>query len=242
MDLQNNFMKEKNFQRLVLLMLCAVAFFILWQGIKEIQNFQNTFDSSAPVAKSTDTFEIDNLILSKASVNQNGQQRIARYITVADLSYPPSKKKEEKIIRAGNTSTKMMGLMGHPSFLITGNQENFWKSQFYLSFGYHYGGLLLLNILFIILLKTNFRQGKKLFTTQIKYLFSGIFFLLITGYFLGAILYGRMIHFLNENFYLGESLTGGLSTELLGISIAVIFVILLLERAVPMQKEQDLTV
>lgn len=70
----------------------------------------------------------------------------------------------------------------------------------------------------------------------------GLFFLIFAGFIIKAVLYGRMIHFLNNEYYLSESLTGGISQEFVFLSVAFLFIIIFLERAVPLQKEQDLTV
>ena len=69
-----------------------------------------------------------------------------------------------------------------------------------------------------------------------------MFWLIFTGGVIKALLYGRMAHFLNSEYYLGESLTAGISNEYVLLLVVFLWIIVFLERAVPMQKEQELTI
>ncbi|NGP87499.1 DUF2975 domain-containing protein [Fodinibius halophilus] len=241
MDLQSNIIKESNFRWLVLSILALMVLFYIYLGINSIQTFHRVYDNSPPSAQ-TATYEIGDLTLSKTTVVQQDTKRTVRYITTDDLSYTPSQKKTANILQAQTGLTKIMGLSGNPSFLVTEEHESFWKSQFYYQIAFYFGGFLIFALFLIGVTEINFRQEKKLFTKEIKRFFGGIYALFITAFFIKAVLYGRMVHFLNNEYYLGESLTGGVSSSLLSIAVALLFIFLFLERAIKLQKEQDLTI
>jgi len=241
MDWKSNFIKENHFRWLVLGLMGSLVLFTIWAGIKELQTFQSVWDDSFPAEKQTNSYEIGNLTLTKTSIDTSGQSQTVRYVTVKDLHYTPSKEQRTNVLKTNKGLTKIMGLMGHPSFLIN-NDEGFWKSQFYLEWGFRFGGWLIIGSLLIVITEINFRQNKKLFTKEIKQLFFGMFWLIFTGGLIKALLYGRMIHFLNNEYYLGKSLTGGISNEFVWLSVIFLWIILIFERTIPMQKEQDLTI
>jgi hypothetical protein len=241
MDWQSNFMKENHFRWLVLGLMSWLVLFLIWGGISELQSFHSVFDDSPQANEKINSFDIGDLALTKTSINTNGESKNVRYVTVKDLNYNPSHKEGSDILKENNGNTIMMGLMGHPSFLVKADKE-FWKSQFYLEWGFRFGGWLILIIFLIVITEVNFQQNKKLFTTKIKRLFSGLFFLIFAGFIIKAVLYGRMILFLNNNYYLGEPLTGGVSNEYVFLLAVFLWIIVFFERAVPMQKEQDLTI
>lgn len=241
MDWQSDIIKEKNFRRLVFLIMSSFTVLIVWAGISELQDFNTVWNNSVPANGQKSTTEIGNLRLTKMAIEKEGKQHTVHYITVQDLTYGPNLKKAENIISNRQARTKIMGLKGHPSFLA-GKDEGFWKSQFYLQLAFAFGGWLAISIFFIVVTGINFKQQKKLFTETIKKLFTSLFFLIFAGFIAKAVLYGRIIHFLNNNYYLGESLTGGISLAMVWVMAALFFIIIFLERAVPMQKEQDLTI
>lgn len=157
MDLQSNFMRERNFRRLVLGILSLLTLFIIWAGIQELQTLHSVFDESIAAGDPESSVEIGNLKLSKTSLTRDNQPQTVRYVTVKDLTCTPSEEEKSKILRANNGLTKMMGLMGHPSFLI-GEDEGFWESQFYFEFAFHFGGWLVISIFFIVITVINLRQ------------------------------------------------------------------------------------
>jgi hypothetical protein len=241
MDWQSNFMKEHTFRWLVLGLMGSFVLFTIGAGISQLQSIHSVFEDSLPAGQQTASIEIGGLTLTKASIDTSEQSQTVQYVTVKDLNYTPSKEERTKILKSNRGLTRMTGLMGHPSFLV--NKDNqFWKSQFYLEWGFQFGGLLVLGVLLIVITEINFRQNKKLFTKEIKRLFFGLFFLIFTGLVIEAVLYGRVMHFLNNQYYLGESLTGGISTEYVFLLAVFFWIITFFERAVPMQQEQDLTV
>lgn len=175
MDWKSNFMKENTFRWLVRGLMGLFVLFTIWAGITELQTFQSVWNESPPAGNQTSLFEIGNLTLTKTSLDTSVQSQTVRYVTVKDLHFTPSQKERATILKTNPGISKIMGLMGHPSFLID-KDEGFWKSQFYLEWGFRLGGWLVLGILFIVITKINFRQNKKLFTNKIKRLFFGLFF------------------------------------------------------------------
>ncbi|MDZ7808436.1 MAG: hypothetical protein U5K71_15190 [Gracilimonas sp.] len=178
--------------------------------------------------------------LSFTKVNLDGTTYT--YISVTDLSYRPLNYKSTEILSMASENTKILGLLSHPSFLVKEADLPFWKSQFQLIIGFTVFGWLILIGFLIGMAITITRQQQKLFTREIYHWVLGLYFLIFAGFLAHPILYGRMIHFLNTEFYFGEPLTSGISVEpVLGLGI-LLFLIIFLEKAIPMQNEQDLTV
>jgi len=120
--------------------------------------------------------------------------------------------------------------------------RSFWKSQYILNILLYAGSIIGFMIIGLFFVEYQFKQQQKLFTKEIKLLVAGLCFGTYLIFFLNIILYGRMISFLNSEFYLGESLVGGIENGLLLLGLTLTFLLVFLERAIPIQREQDLTV
>lgn len=242
MDMEKNF--ESQNMRIFLWIVCIPAIAIMiWSIFASISDFNELLDHSAPpVAKIVNDFEINNLKLTKTTITEAEAEKTVVYVTTKELSYLASKADQNKIISPNFGFTKMTGLESYPSFLITKKHEGFWKFQFYLEIIFKYGGLIFLFLILFIYSEINFKQERKLFTKEIKWVFAGLCFAFLGAYFIELLLYGRMIYFLNTEFYLGESLVGGGSQYLLNLGIVFLFLIIFIEKAIPIQEEQDLTI
>ncbi|WP_185957252.1 hypothetical protein [Gracilimonas mengyeensis] len=215
-----------------------LALFMIWTGVHEIRQFHSVLQEAPAEVESQNTFEVGPLMLTKTSAGDD----LYRYVTVTDLKHTPSPTKADEMLTTANSDRKVLGLVSSPSFKLSKEHLGFWKSQFYLELGLRVGGWLMILLFFIGMTITNFRQKKKLFTPAIYRWFLGLYFFTFAGFLAKAILYGRLMYFLNHEFYLQESLTAGISTNMaLGLAL-FFFLILFLQKAIPMQKEQDLTV
>lgn len=216
---------------------------MIWGIFTSIEEFNLMMDkSSAPVEYIENRFEIGNLKLTKTQVDLTGDSKIVLYVTSKDLQYTASNSKQQEIISSNFGFTKMTGLESFGSFLVSEENESFWISQFYLEIIFRYRGLTLIFTLLFFYAEVNIRQGKKLFTKEIKWFLLALYGLVFFAYLIKAFLYGRMILFLNRNYSIGESVVGGLSQELFWLLIPLLFLIIFIEKAIPIQQEQDLTV
>jgi len=238
MDLQKDLIPKKHFQKLLVGFMCFTAIFIIWSGIDELNSFHSVFDADEVKAGETLNYTMEPLSFTK--VNLDGTTYT--YISVTDLSYRPLNHKATEILSSALENTKALGLLSHPSFLVKEADLPFWKSQFQLTIGLTVFGWVIFIGFLIGMSITITRQQQKLFTREIYHWVLGLYFLIFAGFLVHPILYGRMIHFLNTEFYLGEPLTSGISPEpMLGLGV-LLFLVIFLEKAVPMQNEQDLTV
>lgn len=241
--LTKDFIPQPLFQKMFIWVTVLLLFFILYNGFQEVSSFHHLFaDDDGFSESTTDDFEIGFLTLSRVNHQQGNSSASSRIVTVTGLTHrAPHHVMSEEIEHAGSVGT-LPGIFSHPSYLITTANEAFWKQQFYFLLLFYFGGFVLIGCLFILIAYDLYRQKQKIFTKKMQNIFYGLFALFMGGYYLHAIIYGRMIHYLNTNHVLGESLTAGISQEMLTISIFLILIIVLFERAIPIQSEQDLTV
>lgn len=238
MDLQKDIIPKDHFQKLLIAFMCLLPVFIIWAGIEELNEFNSVFNANEVKAGETINYTMDPLSITKSNLTDSTYT----YVSVTDLSYRPPNSNTTEILNSAQKNTKMLGLLSHPSFIVKKSDLSFWRSQFYLQIGLNILGPLILIGFLLGMTITIFKQQQKLFTKEIYRWVLGLYFLIFAGFLAHPILYGRMIHFLNTEFYLGEKLTSGISPEpLIGLGI-LFFVIVFLQRAIPMQNEQDLTV
>lgn len=238
MDLTKDIIPQKYFYGLLFAFLGFSMIGIIWLGFTEVETFDQLFDASEVDAGETIVYSIGPLTLSKTNVDDT----LYTYVSVSDLSYTPSPSKKADILSSSLANTKMLGLYSHPSFMINAEERSFWRSQFYLHMGFTFGSLFIFMAFILGFSIINIKQKQKLFTKEVYRWVYGFYFMIIAGFIIYPIIYGRMIYFLNAEFYLGETLTSGIADEPLFALGILIFLIIFLQKAIPMQKDQDLTV
>ena len=238
MDLQKDIIPKEKFQKMMVFILCLFPIIFIWTGIKELTDINTIFQADDIEAGEVVTYTLEPLHLTKIHLDGT----VYTYVSVTDLSYRPPNSKATDILSSAPEYTKVLGLLSHPSFMVKASHLDFWKAQFYLQIALKFLGWILFVGFLIGISITNIKQQQKLFTREIYRWVLGLYFLIFAGFIAYPILYGRMIHFLNTEYNLGEPLTSGIATKpLLGLGI-LFFVIIFLQRAIPIQNEQDLTV
>lgn len=239
--LEGDFIPKSVFQTIVLGFLEFAMILIAYNGYQKYQAINGFFESEVSDNQQS-VYEIGYLNVTKVNYSANYDQRSRFYVTITGLSYPINDFEKISEDQLEANGILMPGLVSHPSFMVTDENKSFWKSQFNWVLAYHAGGYLLLCLLIFAATLLRFRQGQKLFTKELKYAVYAFFGLIMAGYFLYAVIFGRMIYFLNQSTRLNESLTAGISPELLNVAVVILILIVLVEQAIPIQNEQDLTV
>lgn len=235
--------EDRNMKAVIRFLVVLTVLGVTWAIYSSTSAFNNIMDISIPPVDGIENkFEIGNLKLTKASIPLGNSKKTVVYVTTKELTYLASTPEQIQTISTNYGFSKMTGLESYLSFVVLDKHKAFWSSQFYLEILFKYVGLTVFMGLLFLFVEINFRQGKKLFTKEVKWIIYGLIFSIYGAYFLGAFLYGRMIHFLNKEFYLVESLTGGLSQELLILATVLLFLIIFVEKGIPIQNDQDLTV
>jgi len=229
------------FQKLFIGFISLTVLLIIYNGYNEFQNFLSVFNEFTIEEKQRVTYEIGYLQITKINEVKANGQKSNRFVTIKGLSYPASTNEQLREI-GGSDNRFITGLVSHPSFKVTDTNESFWKSQFYWLIFLYGAGTSIASLLFAGLAVLMVKQKERLFTKEIKHGIHAFFWLIMGGFILKGILFGRMIHFLNNNYGLGEKLTAGISNELLTLATAILILIVFIERAIPIQEEQDLTV
>jgi len=229
------------FKKMFIGFLSLTVLLIMYNGYNEVQNFLSVFDEFTIEEQQRVTYEIGYLQITKINEGTANGQKSNRFVTIKGLSYPATT--NEQLREIGESGNRLIpALVSHPSFIVTDRNEPFWKSQFYWLLFLYGAGPVIAGVLFAGLAVLMVKQKERLFTKEIKYGIHAFFWLIMGGFFLNGILFGWMIHFLNNNYGLGERLTAGISNELLTLATAILFLIVFIERAIPIQEEQDLTV
>ncbi len=241
MEAQNNFTVRN--MRIFARVLSIPAFIaLIWAIFVNLNEFNSLLDTSIqPDAGIIIDYEIGHLKLNKVKASTDTEEAYV-YVTYKGISYLAPQENQTEELSTNFGFTKMTGLESYPSFLVIEKHKAFWKSQFYLEILFRYAGFAVIFITMLVFSELNFKQNNKLFTKEVKWGLGGFMFVIYGAYFGGYFLYGRMILFLNKEFYLGESIVGGGSQELLFMGTILLFLFIVFERAIPIQKEQDLTV
>lgn len=238
MDIKKDLIPTNKFNLLLKIALALFIILMSWFSYTEYLTFNDFLKNDGNEL----TYEFDNLIFNIDSVQKGSQKEMIRLVTLKELSYPASEQEQSEILSRNVGLTKIMGLQSHPSFIIRDEHTQFWRSQYILlnvlKFG-AYIGFLIFSFLFAGI---NIQQKRKFFTSEIRNLVYWLGFGVFAYFLLELILYGRMILFLNKEFYLGEHIVGGDSEELVWLGLVLIIVVIFIEKAIPMQQEQDLTV
>ena len=238
MDLTKDIIPRIWFYRLMKLFASTSIIYFIWQATSTVDEYNAFFDDESTVER----FEFDELTFQRETILRGEEEQLVRYITVSNLSYEPEDEIRQEILQSNFGYTKITGLQSAPSFIIRKEQRSFWQKFMYQKIFLFFGGLAAFMGMVIVWVDLNYKQEAKLFTKEIKYLIYGTFFGVYAFTFIDAFMYGRMIHFLNKEFYLGESLIGGAFTEMTFIGAALLILVIAIEKAIPIQQEQDLTV
>lgn len=217
--------------------------FMIWSTFLNINDFNEMLDTSnTPNENIVNDFEIGDLTLTKTVIPTAKAEKTVAYVTAKKLTYLASKSEQTKTISTNYGLSMMTGLESYPSFLITEKHNDFWKSQFYFKIIFKNIGFALFFLIGLIFSEINIRQNRKLFTREIKWLFFALLLLVFIAQIVDVLIYGRMIVFLNREFYLGESLIGGFTQEFNWLIGALLFLIIFIEKGIPILEEQELTV
>lgn len=238
MDLQKDIIPQEHFQKLMIAIMFVFPILIAWNGVNELKEFNSVFNANEIKAGETLNYTMEPLSITKINLDDT----IYTYVSVTDLTYQPSNSKAKEILSSVPGYSKILGLLSHPSFLVKKSDLTFWRSQFHLLIGLNVFGWFILISFLIGISITNIKQEQKLFTKELYRWALALYFLIFAGFLAHPILYGRMIHFLNTEFYLGEKLTSGISPEPLLVLGILFFVIIFLQKGIPIQNDQDLTV
>lgn len=238
MDLKKDIIPRIWFYRLMKLFASACIVYFIWQATSTVDDYNAFFEDESTVER----FEFDGLSFHRQTISRGEEEQLVRYVTVSDLSYEAAEQVRQSILESNFGDTKMIGLQSAPSFLIRKEQRAFWQQFIYQKIFLFFGGLAALMGLLIVWADLNFKQESKLFTKEVKYLIYITFFGMYAFTFIDSFMFGKMIHFLNKEFYLGESLIGGSITEMTFIGAALLILVIAIEKAIPIQQEQELTV
>ena len=238
MDLKKDIIPRIWFYRLIKLIASGGIIYLIWSATTTVDEYNTFFEDESTVER----FEFDGLSFHRQTILRGEEEELVRYVTVSDLSYEAAEEVRQSILESNFGDTKMIGLQSAPSFFIQKEQRAFWQQFIYQKIFLFFGGLAALMGLLIVWADLNFKQESKLFTKEVKYLIYITFFGVYAYALLDTFMYGKMIHFLNKEFSLGESLVGGSLTEMTFLGVALLILAGAIQKAIPIQKEQELTV
>lgn len=133
------------------------------------------------------------------------------------------------------------GLQGHPSFMIKQNDLSFWKSQSYLQIIFYFGGLFIVGILYLLYYEINHQKNNKLFIPEIKNVILSFSYLFSFGAIIKWGLDFRLMNFQKKSILSRYSMPP-ISTWMVVVGAIMLFMAIILQRAVKLQEEQDLTI
>jgi len=243
-------MYRKNYRIIVLGLL---SFFILWVGYLGFDHYRtvnNILDAQTLTTQETGerSLEIGTLRLTRTNIQ--GKKQLDRptydktYVSITNLDQQtPSPQLDNTLLNLTERQRErtIYGLRGYPSFLVLQDHLAFWQSQFYLQIIFYYGGIVIIGIFFILFYEINYRKDNKLFVPAIKNVILSLSILFSSGAILKWVLDFRLLNFLNSQFYLGEP-SPPIDNVLVLLGSVLLFTAIILQRAVALQKEQDLTI
>lgn len=246
MDLIKKIIPDSLFQKVLIGLVLLFAISNLWVLFPVFSGIQSDLDRVISPDKttgmtsysSTFTFEVLSFRFTKTA----NIDTMFTYVTLKDLTFIPSKEKRFEILSTASTDEQILGLSSHPSYLVSESQRSFWKTQIYMEIAFIIGGFILFIFFLIWISSFNRDDYKKLFSQKIYRWATTLFFIVVVGFIIDALLYARKINFLNKEFALGLSPTGGISPTMIFVLALLLFVLIFLRRGIPMQNEQDLTV
>lgn len=246
MILNKNIIPDSLFQKVIIGLILIFAGFSIWTSFTAFQHIQSMLNkdisptSTEGMGAYSSNFSV-HLKSFKFTKTANIDTAFT-YVTLTDLTVSPSTDEAFEILTSASKNDKILGLSSHPSFFVSNEQRSFWKTQINLELGFLVGAFLTLIFAVIWLFSIRIDLYKKLFTKEIYRWVMTFFFILFAGFMMDALLYARKINFLNNEFNLGLSPTGGVSPTMMFVLFLLLFVLIFLRKAIPMQNEQDLTV
>lgn len=241
-------MYTKRNRIIIHLLLSVFVVSSVYMGIKHFNKANRILRSSTLNSKGIgkQALELGDLKFTKTKVTNYSthHSRWVTYATVSNLDREtPSPQLDGTILGLNKRQHNRViyGLQGHPSFMIKQDDISFWRSQILLQIIFYFGGLFIVGILYILYFEINYRKDNKLFIPEIKNIILSFSLLFSFGALLKLGLDFRLFNYLNNHFYLGEPMPP-ISKTLLYLGIAMFFAAVILQRAVKLQEEQDLTI
>lgn len=242
-------MYTKNY-RLITIGLLSV--FVLWMGFARLDQYQATnsiLDAQTLSKQNTGqrSLEIGNLRITKTNIhdiNQSNRPAYGKtYVSVTNLNrQTPSPQLDNTLLNLNERQQcTIYGLQGYPSFLVSQEDIPFWRSQFFLQILFYYGGLFLIGIFLMLFYEINYLKENKLFVPAIKNVILSLSILFSGGAILKWGLDFRLINFLNNEFYLREP-SPPITDNMILLGGILLFTAIILQYAVALQQEQDLTI
>ncbi|MDZ7658952.1 hypothetical protein [Fodinibius sp.] len=243
-------MYTKKYRIITLGLLSVFTLWMAYSGFKQYQTINTLLDTQILTPPSIDdkSLEIGDLRITKASVQDFDQPDRRKYgrtfVSVTNLDHQtPSPQLDNTLLNLSQRQQNrtIYGLWGYPSFLVSPDDLSFWRSQLYLQILFYFGGLAIIGIFFILFYELNYRKDNKLFVPAIKNVILGLSILFSGGAILKWGLDFRLYNFLNDQFYFGEPLPP-IDNNMIFLGGTLLFTAIILQRAVELQKEQDLTI
>lgn len=246
MDLIKKIIPGTLFQKVLIGLMLLFAMASLWVGFTVFSGIQSALgrdispDNTTGMTSysSTYTFEVLSFRFTKTA----NIDTTYTYVTLKDLTFPPSKEQSFEILSTASTDEQILGLSSHPSYMVSESQRSFWKKQIYMEMAFIIGAFILFIFLLIWISSFSRDDYLKLFSQKIYRWATTLFFIVVAGFIIDALLYARKINFLNTEFNLNLSPTAGVSPTMIFIPILLVLVLIFLWKGIPMQNEQDLTV
>ncbi|WP_421773427.1 hypothetical protein [Gracilimonas sp.] len=237
---------ESLFQKVFIGLMLLFAITNVWVAFTVFSGIQSVLDSDISPDKTTDMTSYSSThsfeVLSFRFTKTANIDTMYTYVTLKDLTFSPSKEKRFEILSAASKDEQILGLSSHPSYLVSESQRSFWKKQLYMEMAFIIGGFILFMFLLVWVSSFNKDDYMKLFSKKIYRWATTLFFMVLAVFIVDGLLYARKINFLNKEFNLNLSPTGGISPTMIFITILLVLVLIFLWKGIPMQNEQDLTV
>lgn len=241
-------MYTKRIRFFVLIFLSGFVIMTAYSGLDQYNSVNQLLNASVLKTKGQgeQSLTLGNLKMTKTKVQDFKNQTTywRTYATVSNINkQTPSPQLDAAIINLNDRQQNraIYGLQGYPSFMVKQDDLSFWQSQFYLQILFYFGGMFIVGILYILYYEINYRKDNKLFVPEIKNVILSFSYLFSFGAILKWGLDFRLFNFLNDQFYLGEP-TPPISTWMIIVGAIMLFMAIVLQRAVKLQDEQDLTI
>ncbi|MDR9419984.1 DUF2975 domain-containing protein [Gracilimonas sp.] len=246
MDLNKKIFPDSIFRKVIIGLLLIFtgisiwASFIAFQGIHSILNKDHSPVSTAGMESygSHSSVEFSSFRFSQTA----NLDTTFTYVTLKDITLSVSNEEALNMLSSSLKNEMVLGISSHPTFVVSDSQRSFWATQVYMEMGFLASAFILMILAIIWILSFQIEEYRKLFTTKIYRWVMTFFFLIFSGFMIDALLYARKINFLNTEFNLGLSPTGGISLTMMFVLFLLLFVLIFLRKGIPMQNEQDLTV
>ena len=238
MDLKKDIIPRIWFYRLMKLFASACIVYFIWQATSTVDDYNTFFEDESNVER----VDFDGLSFHRQTISRGGEEQLIRYVTVSDLSYEAAEEVRKSMLESNFGDTKMVGLQSAPSFLIRKEQRVFWQQFIYQKIFLFFGGLAGVVAIMLAIIDISSKNKGALFSKEFYRLLTGLTIGLYVFGFINQFMYGRMINFLNTEFSLSESLFRGFANWYIFLGLGLTFLLIALQKAIPNQQEQELTV